>query len=169
VVHSNESFFRVLRFTLSLIAAILILVISNQEMTISSYVYVALLSIFIVFMAIVRLVIQIDTNEKKYRQGFKLFGMCTGSWVKVNDISYISIFPTLGTKDRAIPMAGVAVLSDVQMKELRINLVVNNRERIMLQSDMNEKAARKASLELAELLNIGVYDCTGSENVWLRE
>jgi hypothetical protein len=120
-------------------------------------------------MLLVRLVIETDMSQKRYRQGFKLLGLISGKWVDVNEISYISIFPTLGSKDRAVPMAGGAMISDIQMKELRINLVVNNRDRIMLQSDMSEKAARKAALELAELLDIGVYDCTGSENVWLRE
>jgi hypothetical protein len=48
----------------------------------------------------------------------------------VNEISYVSIFPTLGSKDRSAPITGGALISEVQMKELRINLVVDNRKRI---------------------------------------
>ena len=69
-----------------------------------------------------------------------------------------------------MPVVGVgALVGNLEMKELRINLVINNRERIMLQSDMRERPARIAALKLGEVLNLGVFDCTGSENVWLRK
>ena len=120
-------------------------------------------------MLLVRVVIQIDIINNRYRQGFMLFGRTTGTWVVVNKISYISIFPTLGSKTRSLPILAVGMVSDIHVKELRINLIVDDRKRIMLQSNMKLLESRKAALELAELLQIGLYDCTGAESVWLKD
>lgn len=39
----------------------------------------------------------------------------------------------------------------------------------MLQSNMSTKEAREVSLRLAEMLGVGVYDCTGAKNEWIKE
>ncbi|MFB1004395.1 MAG: hypothetical protein QMC70_09710 [Bacteroidia bacterium] len=169
VVHSNEAFFKALRYAVICIAFIIIAVLFSHELTSIGILCLILLSLLVVTMLLVRVIIQIDSINNRYRQGFMLFGRITGRWVVVNRISYISIFPTLGSKNRSLPLLGVVMIGDIRMKELRINLIVNDRKRIMLQSNMKLLESRKAALELAELLQIGAYDCTGAENVWLKE
>jgi hypothetical protein len=168
VVYSNESTIKVLRITISIVALILVGVLSGSAFEGLNLVFITLLCIFIIVMIVMRLAIEIDSRNSRYRQSYRIFGMSTGTWVKVKELSYISLFPTLGSRGRGEPMVGAMITGDVYMKELRINLVVNNRERILLQSNMKEKSARKFTLELGEILEIGVFDCTGTENVWLR-
>lgn len=167
VVDSNEPFFKALRISLVGIALICIGVLYFKNLMFSKWYFSFALAQVVFILLFMKLSIEIDCTNTRYRQGFRLFKRMTGSWVTVNEFSYISIFPTLGTKDRAIPMAAGSLMTDLQTKELRINLVVNNRKRIMLQVDMELGKARTAAIELGNELGVGVYDCTCTENVWL--
>lgn len=168
-VDSNEPFFKALRFSLAIVVVICLAVLYYDNNVLSKWYFFAPLVLFIFMMWFTKLSIEIDTTNLRYRQGFRLLKRMTGSWVKVNELSYLSIFPTLGTKGRGLPMTTSPIMTDLQTKELRINLVVNNRKRIMLQVDMRLDKARIAAAELGDELGIGVYDCSGPENVWLRD
>jgi len=167
IVHNNESFFRAFKYTAVFIFAMFILVLIDSGGR--SILFALVLLMLIVLLLFIRKAIELDFRKSRYREGFILFGRMRDNWIDVNEFSYISLFPTLGSKGVVMPMAAGRVGKDLQVKELRINLVINNRERIMLQSSLKNESARNAALELAEILDCGFYDCTGPENIWLKE
>ena len=168
VLENNESFFRALRFSLATMALICIAGLYYNGMLYSYWYYWVALLFIVLAMAFMKLTIEIDPKNLQYRQGFRFLGMMTGSWERVKEFSYISIFPTLGSKERPTPITSGPYTSEFHTKELRVNLVVDKRKRILLQVGMELKKARTLSVTLDELLEIGVFDCTGEENVWLK-
>lgn len=109
---------------------------------------------------------EIDFKFGQYREAFSLFGKSFGKWSDLPEIEYVSIFPTqLNQKINSIQSAHSTSNS---LKEVRINLVYNRNRRLHVFTSKNQEEIMQLAMQFGDELEIGVYDCTGEENVWLK-
>lgn len=111
---------------------------------------------------------RMESNLKslQYRNAFSLFGLSRGKWVDLPEIEYVSIFPTqLG---QSVNSVQTGLVTSTVFKEIRINLIFNKNRRLHVFSSKKLDEIKDVAMQFGNHLDIGVYDCTGAENVWLR-
>ena len=110
---------------------------------------------------------ELDFEFMQYREAFSLSNISFGKWHNLPEIDYVSIFPTKLTQ--TIQSAQTAHATSRSFKEVRINLVHGKNQRMHIFRSKDVAELRKKAMFFADKLNVGVYDCTGEENVWLKE
>lgn len=131
-----------------------------------SWVFLILI-VLAVFCFFAKRIIQLNLLEFKVREAMSIFGLVIGTWKNTGLLEYLSIFPTkLAQRSGS---AQTAMMSNFSMgKEHRLNLIHSKNRRLHLFTSTDLEEIKRISLLLGEKMNLGVYDCTGEENVWLR-
>ncbi|MGB0850704.1 MAG: hypothetical protein ACPGTP_05625, partial [Bacteroidia bacterium] len=144
-------------------------ILLNQPLTSESLFFTVLLSLIVIVSFGVKVIVQVDVSNLKYRQNLRIYGLMLGKWSTVSEFNYISIFPTLGKTEQMIgtPIMSGGIIESVK-KEIRINIIYNGNRRLQVHERLNIRLAREFALQLGSKLGLKVYDCTGPENVWLE-
>lgn len=110
--------------------------------------------------------ISIYRNNRTYSLGLSVLDKAIYRWKSLPAIEYVSIFPTQLTQ--RINSARTGHGSTIRYTHLRINLIYGRNRRLHVYSSKTLEDVKQKALYFGERLNVGVYDCTGSENVWIR-
>lgn len=112
-------------------------------------------------------VVQIRFADKHYRESVSYFGFVLGSYESLPWIEYVSIFPT--KLSQKMGSATTAIQTTSAFREIRINLVYAKNKRLHIANFQEARVAIDFGQQVGENLDVGVYDCTGDTNVWIRE
>ncbi|WP_400076117.1 hypothetical protein [Winogradskyella sp. R77965] len=107
--------------------------------------------------------LEIDPENKKYREIISLFGFSFGKWQDLPDIEYVSVFKTCQTTRVWVSTASTNVTNTT----VKINLFYNTNHKIEAYETQNIDEAFKKAKELASILNIDILDATERESKWL--
>ncbi len=118
------------------------------------------------FILVAKTGIQVNFTIGNYREGLSLFGTQFGSWSALPVIDYVSIFPTqLGQNVHGFVPSNHKKL---MYKDVRINLIYNRAKRMHVFTSDHRELYYEVAMLFGEHLNVGVYDCTGAENEWIK-
>jgi hypothetical protein len=121
---------------------------------------------FGVLILIAKDTISLNLDNGTYSVGMSVFNKTIYRWTPLPKIEYVSIFPTQLTQ--RINSARTGHGSTIGYTHLRINLIYGRNRRLHVYSSKTLEDVKQKALYFGERLNVGVYDCTGSENVWIR-
>ncbi|MGB0850683.1 MAG: hypothetical protein ACPGTP_05520 [Bacteroidia bacterium] len=128
------------------------------------------MSLFLILAGVVlffaKEVLQIDLKKEEHRTAFSLFGLFLGKWEDLPEVEYVSIFPT--KLSQTINSAQTGTNSSMSHEEVRVNFIYQKNKRMHVFTSNNIEEVRQVALRFAEIMNLGVYDCSGEENVWLK-
>jgi hypothetical protein len=167
ITPTNERFFVALKYTLFAVNVGAICFLLTKLNSVIDYFMVFVLIVIGVLVLLSGVSTEIDEKNKKFRQGFSLVGKVFGAWIEVQEFSYISIFPTLGKSEQITNLSLLISQREFTTKELKVNLIYNKNRRLQLKEGLKYEKAKSFAVQAREELEIGVYDCTGSETVWI--
>lgn len=107
--------------------------------------------------------IEIDLQNKKYRNIISLFGISYGQWKAFPEIEYVSVFKTTQTTRVWVSTASTNVTNTV----VKVNLFYNTNKKIEVYVCDNTDDAFIIAKQIANALNIDVLDATSRETKWL--
>jgi hypothetical protein len=123
-----------------------------------------LLGLFLTFS---RKVVAVNFGIENYKETFSIFGISPNNWKPLPVIEYVSIFPT--KVSQSIASFNPAMQTEIGFKEVRINLIHSRNKRLHVFTSETEEIFKQVALKFGEELKVGVYDCTGEENIWIKE
>lgn len=106
---------------------------------------------------------ELDLQEKRYRNIYSVFAINFGSWKKLPEIEYVSVFKTI-KKSRARVIAAEANLG---FEVYKLNLFYNKNKHIETYVTDDKEDAFKVAKHIALALTIDILDATETEKVWL--
>ncbi|WP_179004175.1 hypothetical protein [Winogradskyella forsetii] len=107
--------------------------------------------------------IEINLEQKTYRNTLSLFSLTFGKWKDLPEIEYISVFATTqSTKVRALTAETM-----VKKAVIKVNLFYNTNRKIEAFVTEDTQKAFDVAKEIATVLNIDVLDATERESKWL--
>lgn len=107
--------------------------------------------------------VEIDIDNKKYRDIYSFFGLKLGKWKPLPKFDYISVFNAKLKYKTGI----TAVEHEFKESIYRLLLFYNRNQKIIVyESKSKEKAFDKAKF-LSDILNIDILDATTKEKKWL--
>ena len=98
VVDSDESVFKALKKLTIFAIVIGLLIVYFSGLLMTHWYYLAALSFLLILVLSFHQSLEIDVKNVRYRNGFRFFKFMIGTWIYAKEISYLSIFPTLGSK-----------------------------------------------------------------------
>ncbi|WP_299120723.1 hypothetical protein [uncultured Winogradskyella sp.] len=107
--------------------------------------------------------LEIDPENKKYREIISLFSFSFGKWQDLPDIEYVSVFKTSQTTRVWVSTASTKVTSTT----IKINLFYNTNQKIEAYETQNIEDAFEKAKQIATVLNIDILDATQTESKWL--
>ena len=107
--------------------------------------------------------IEIDLDNKKYRNIFSIFGLTYGQWENLPDIEYVSVFKTDITTRVWVSTASTNITNTV----IKVNLFYNTNKKIEAYETENIDDAFEKAKEIATVLNVDILDATERESKWL--
>jgi hypothetical protein len=110
--------------------------------------------------------LEVNLAEMEYREAFDLFGFVSGKWQELPKVDYVSIFPTHLKQN--VGSAVTVVQNSISYKDVRLNLVYRKNKRLHVFTSKNMDDMKKLAFLFADQMDVGVYDCTGADNVWLK-
>jgi hypothetical protein len=110
--------------------------------------------------------VQFDVKHRKYRFGIRFFGRQFVSWMSLDRVNYISIFPNTEVY-HATARRVIIRNRYVTLTEMRVNFILNNRKRERLFASNRTAESQAFGMMLGEKLNLGVYDCTTPNHHWV--
>ena len=142
-------------------------IISIQQLLLGSIWLMLVLLPLGIYWVFTNEVITVDLMNKTYSEGRQLFGWNVAKMQPLPSIEYVSIFPTLLTQSTTTyPIASKLT---TYSQEIRINLIHSRNQRLHIYSSDNRESLLKIAYQFADFLNVGIYDCAGEENVWIKE
>jgi|GEM_PF-980393 hypothetical protein len=112
-------------------------------------------------------VVQIRFADKHYRESVSYFGLVLGKYQSLPWVEYVSVFPT--KLSQTMGSATTALQTTASFKEIRVNLIYAKNKRLHIANFNDAEKSAAFGMMVGEQLNVGVYDCTGKENVWIQE
>lgn len=120
-----------------------------------------------VYLFFTRNAVDVNFKDKTMRYGPELFGIKLTKAKPFPAVEYVSIFPTkLGRKTTSY-YSNSSV--NENFTEVRVNLIHNRNQRLHVFTAQSYDDMYRVAMAFGEHLNIGVYDCSGDENVWIKE
>ena len=107
--------------------------------------------------------IEIDLENKKYRNVIAFFSLNFGKWQPLPEIEYISVFKTVESTVLRAATAETVVKNDI----IKVNLFYQNNRRIEAYVTQDMEDAFKKAKEIATILNVDILDATERESKWL--
>lgn len=120
---------------------------------------IALLGIILMGVALrlaMREGVEIDLNGKRYRKIYSIFAINLGSWKRLPELEYLSIFKTR-KKTRARVIAAESHLSTVVYK---LNLFYNRNKHIEAYVSDDKDDAMSVANHIATVLELEIHDAT---------
>lgn len=111
--------------------------------------------------------IEIDLYRRLYRIGMNIFGKQFGKWLNTDQVDYLNIFPT--KTSQTIGSYYQPNSAAITNSQIHVNFIFKNRKREQIFFTENVKEAKVLAHNVATSLQVGLYDCTGEENVWVIE
>jgi hypothetical protein len=112
-------------------------------------------------------VIQVRLIDKYYRESVSYFGIVLGSYTSLPWIEYVSIFPT--KLSQKMGSATTAIQTTSSFNEIRVNLIYAKSKRLHIANFTDADKAVQFGTKVGDELDVGVYDCTSDQNIWLRD
>lgn len=107
--------------------------------------------------------VELNYENKTYRQVKSLFGITLGKWQPIPDIEYISVFKTTETTTVWAASASANVSSSV----VKVNLFYNTNQKIEVYDSKNLDDAFSKAKQIATVLNVDILDATTRDTKWL--
>ncbi len=101
--------------------------------------------------------IEIDFENKRYRQGRIAGNICTGQWKPLPKIKYISVFSvSMASKVRGVSNASVSSKNRI----IKVNLIHDKNGRLTVFKTKEKDDAFKTACLIAEKMNLKILDAT---------
>ena len=107
--------------------------------------------------------IEIDLNNKKFRNTFDLFSLSFGKWNNLPKVEYISVFKTRESSVLRAITAETVVKNEI----IKINLFYDSNKKITAYVTQNKEDAFKKAKEISVILDVDILDATEREYKWL--
>lgn len=109
--------------------------------------------------------VEINCSDRKYRNGFNLFGISFSAWKDLPPLEYISVNVVLALVPKRNPVDNYYN----QESELQVKIVDASKKTLLVWEGADRREALAASKFLAKHLNLKIFDATRRPFAWLDE
>ncbi len=110
--------------------------------------------------------IEIDFKNNKYRL-INSFGLLSfGEWITLPPIEYVSVF-SVNLVSAAYGRSGAKVTQ--KQNVIQVNLITPQNKRLRILETKEHEQAFKFAKEIADSLDLNIYDATNKEGKWINK
>ncbi len=108
--------------------------------------------------------IELDLDEKKYRNIYSIFAINFGRWKELPETEYISVFKTIkNTRSRVITAEAT-----LGFQVFKVNLFYNRNKHIEVYISDEIEDAFSIAKHIATVLDVDILDATTPEKEWIK-
>jgi hypothetical protein len=107
---------------------------------------------------------ELNLEEKKYRNVYSIFAINFGSWKKLPEIEYVSVFKTIKNSRTRV----IAAEANLGFEVFKLNLFYNKNKHIEAYVSDEKEDAFTVAKHIATVLELDIYDATTPEKKWIN-